>query len=180
MDVGCGYGGLLVSLSPLHDSLILGLELRTKVAAYVSDRIEALRSQFPGKYSNISILRSNAMKFMPNLFHKHQLSKIFFLFPDPHFKKKKHKARIISFSLCSLYAYFLAPNGLVYICTDVEELYNWMVASFEQHPLFERIPHERAMQDPISAIVLNDTEEGRKVARTGGQKYYACFRRVDG
>lgn len=82
LDVGCGYGGLLgntllfliqVSLSPIYDSLILGLELRTKVAAYVSDRITALRSQFPDKYNNISILRSNAMKFMPNLFHKHQV-----------------------------------------------------------------------------------------------------------
>lgn len=64
---------ILVSLSPIYDSLMLGLELRTKVAAYVSDRITALRSQFPDKYNNISILRSNAMKFMPNLFHKHQV-----------------------------------------------------------------------------------------------------------
>ena len=77
LDVGCGYGGLLVSLSPICDSLILGLELRTKVAAYVSDRITALRSQFPDKYKNISILRSNAMKFLPNLFHKHQVHYIF-------------------------------------------------------------------------------------------------------
>ena len=62
-----------MSLSPLYESLTLGLELRTKVAAYVSDRIAALRVQFPDKYKNISILRSNAMKFLPNLFHKSQV-----------------------------------------------------------------------------------------------------------
>jgi len=36
-----------------------------------------------------------------------QLTKIFFLFPDPHFKKTKHKWRIISPSLLAEYAYVL-------------------------------------------------------------------------
>lgn len=53
-----------------------------------------------------------------------------------------------------------------------------MLESFNQHPLFEQVPHEAALQDPISTIVLNDTEEGRKVARSGGQKFYACFKRI--
>ena len=36
LDVGCGYGGLLVSLSPLYpDALMLGMEIRVKVADYV-------------------------------------------------------------------------------------------------------------------------------------------------
>jgi len=36
-----------------------------------------------------------------------QLTKMFFLFPDPHFKKTKHKWRIISPSLLAEYAYVL-------------------------------------------------------------------------
>lgn len=36
-----------------------------------------------------------------------QLSKMFFLFPDPHFKKTKHKWRIISPTLLAEYAYTL-------------------------------------------------------------------------
>ena len=36
-----------------------------------------------------------------------QLTKMFFLFPDPHFKKAKHKWRIISPTLLSEYAYVL-------------------------------------------------------------------------
>lgn len=32
VDVGCGYGGLLISLSPLYpESLMLGMEIRMKV-----------------------------------------------------------------------------------------------------------------------------------------------------
>lgn len=84
----------------------------------------ALRPPEGYAYGNVSVLRGNAMKFLPNFFDKGQvrfflctsrtvvasqeltcetvllgelqLSKIFFLFPDPHFKARKHKARIIS------------------------------------------------------------------------------------
>ncbi|OTF83637.1 tRNA (guanine-N(7)-)-methyltransferase-like protein, partial [Euroglyphus maynei] len=67
------------------------IEIRQKVSDYVVERIKALRAQNPGQYENISCIRSNAMKYLPNFFRKSQLSKIFFLFPDPHFKKQKHK-----------------------------------------------------------------------------------------
>ena len=96
-DVGCGYGGLLVQLSPMFpDKLMIGMEIRVKVSDYVKDRIKALRLQNPGSYNNVACLRSNAMKYLPNFFLKGQLEKMFFLFPDPHFKKAKHKWRIIN------------------------------------------------------------------------------------
>ena len=95
-DIGCGYGGLLIALATVFpDKLMLGMEIRTKVEDYVHERIKALRIQKPGNYQNVSIMRMNAMKFLPNFFEKGQLSKVFFLFPDPHFKQRKHKARII-------------------------------------------------------------------------------------
>ena len=99
-DVGCGYGGLLVALAPLFpETLMIGMEIRVKVTQYVIDRIAALRSQNTGDgdggeeaaaaggFQNISVVRTNAMKFIGNYFRKGQLKKMFFLFPDPHFKK---------------------------------------------------------------------------------------------
>ncbi|XP_023180495.1 tRNA (guanine-N(7)-)-methyltransferase isoform X2 [Xiphophorus maculatus] len=72
-DIGCGYGGLLVELSPLFpDKLMLGLEIRVKVSDYVQDRIRSLREKNPGSYQNIACLRSNAMKYLPNFFFKGQ------------------------------------------------------------------------------------------------------------
>ena len=81
------------------------MEIRVKVSDYVSDRVVALRQQQPGKYTNIACMRTNAMKYLPNFFRKGQLSKMFFLFPDPHFKKAKHKWRIINDTLLAEYAY---------------------------------------------------------------------------
>ncbi|XP_045473308.1 tRNA (guanine-N(7)-)-methyltransferase isoform X2 [Harmonia axyridis] len=179
-DIGCGYGGLLVTLSPMFpESLMIGMEIRVKVSDYVIDRIKALRSQYPGQYQNIACLRTNAMKYLPNFFRKGQLKKIFFLYPDPHFKKAKHKWRIINQCLLAEYAYVLGVNGVVYTITDVKELHEWMVAHFSEHPLFERINEEEAVADPIVEKLYASSEEGQKVTRNNGDKFLAIFRRLE-
>ncbi|XP_007910591.1 tRNA (guanine-N(7)-)-methyltransferase [Callorhinchus milii] len=179
-DVGCGYGGLLVELSPLFPNvLMLGLEIRVKVSDYVIDRIDSLRASNPGKYQNIACIRSNAMKYLPNFFQKGQLSKMFFLFPDPHFKKTKHKWRIISSTLLAEYAYVLHVGGLVYTITDVQEVHEWMLKHFTNHPLFEHVPLEELKDDVIVERLSACTEEGKKVLRNRGQNFTAVFKRVD-
>ncbi|KAI9094421.1 hypothetical protein DFS34DRAFT_716910 [Phlyctochytrium arcticum] len=186
-DIGCGYGGLLVSLSPLFpDTLMLGMEIRVKVEDYVHRRIAALREQnsslaitAPNAYHNISVMRMNAMKFMPNFFRKHQLSKLFFLFPDPHFKKRKHKARIVTSTLLAEYAYVLRPDGILYTVTDVRDLHEWMVKHLDEHPLFVRLSKEEEASDPCVPCVMQETEEGKKVERNSGDKFLACYRRVE-
>ena len=40
----------------------------------MSDRVTALRKAHPGKYQNIHVIRTNAMKYLPNYFHKGQVS----------------------------------------------------------------------------------------------------------
>ncbi|KAF9962011.1 tRNA (guanine-N(7)-)-methyltransferase (tRNA(m7G46)-methyltransferase) [Mortierella alpina] len=178
-DIGCGYGGLLVALSTVYpDTLMLGMEIRVKVEEYVNQKILALRQNHPGSYDNVSILRMNAMKFLPNFFEKHQLSKLFFLFPDPHFKKRKHKARIITPTLLSEYAYVLRPGGIIYTISDVKDLHLWMVKHLDAHPLFVKIPDEELVDDPAVEHVRTATEEGQKVERNKGDKYLACYRRI--
>lgn len=132
-DIGCGYGGFLgktfmqqhhsqkcinscdrttclhtVTLGEIYpDKYAIGMEIRVKVSDYMLDRIRALRHMNPTKYENIACLRTNAMKYLPNFFYKSQLSKMFFLYPDPHFKKSKHKWRIINHALLTEYSYVL-------------------------------------------------------------------------
>ncbi|XP_041471876.1 tRNA (guanine-N(7)-)-methyltransferase-like [Lytechinus variegatus] len=179
LDIGCGYGGLLVSLSPLYpESLMLGMEIRIKVSDYVQQRIEALRQNHPNSYSNIACIRCNAMKHLPNFFEKGQLKKLFFLFPDPHFKKTKHKWRIISPTLLAEYAYVLGEGGLVYTITDVKEMHEWMSHHIEEHPLFQRLSEEEMNMDPIVKALYESTEEGQKVTRNSGEKFPAVFRRI--
>ncbi|KAH8731275.1 putative methyltransferase-domain-containing protein [Phaeosphaeriaceae sp. PMI808] len=192
-DIGCGFGGLLFALAPkFPDTLILGLEIRTSVTEYVQEKVRALRAQHassssPPTYQNISCIRANTMKFLPNFFARAQLSKIFLCFPDPHFKQRKHKARIVSYTLNSEYAYVLRPGGVVYTITDVRDLHEWMKGHFERHPSFERVGgvfedgdgEEGVGMDECVRIMRSETEEGKKVERNGGMKFVACFRRVE-
>ena len=180
-----------------------GLEIRVQVSQYVEDRIAALRAassapppqpslaesgptsecmNSPGGYKNVSIVRANAMKFLPNYFSKHSLSALFFLFPDPHFKLRKHKARIISPTLLAEYAYVLRPGGIVYTITDVKDLAEWMNAHLSAFPLFESVDTETLRAEgkgPMLDAVWNSTEEGKKVERNKGEKWLACFRRIE-
>jgi tRNA (guanine-N7-)-methyltransferase len=268
LDIGCGYGGLLVALSPhFPDKNILGIEIRVKVCDYVQDRIRALRAsaaipptvraadddaaasssgcssgplaaaaaaahtpapvtvtgdasiqsadrtktsatgketlkhedsidgneekeekngnpadvlsssrRSSSSYQNIGCIRSNAMKYLPNFFPQGSIEKMFFLFPDPHFKKQKHKWRIISQQLLAEYAFILKIGAKVYIATDVKELFDWMVGHFDQHPLFKE--DEEKDSDPVVPLLFDSTEEGKKVTRMGGQKFAAVFVRI--
>ena len=166
------------------------MELRNQVTDYVVNRVAALRSQNPGSddsqpapYQNISAIRSNTMKFLPNYFAHGQLDKIFLCFPDPHFKQRKHKARIVSAQLNAEYAYVVKPSGRIYTITDVEELHLWMVKHFEGEDagdvaeLWERVPSDELDDDPCVKIMSEETEEGKKVTRNGGRKYIAVFTR---
>jgi tRNA (guanine-N7-)-methyltransferase len=262
-DVGCGFGGLIVGLSPaLPGSLMVGMEIRPKVTEYVRLRILALRrlaaraasaaaaaedaspagagagadaaaaanaarggadsaddaeddadeaeaaaaadvgasgvpdaaaAAVPGcPYDNISVLKTNAMKYLPNFFVKGQLKKIFFCFPDPQFKPSHHRRRIVNTQLLAEYAYALdasepgsggsgrglAGGARLYTITDVEDLHNWMTAHAEAHPCFARISDDELADDPCVAVMREATEEGKKVARLGGSKWVAVFRRL--
>ncbi|EGY20468.1 hypothetical protein HYQ45_003002 [Verticillium longisporum] len=182
VDIGCGFGGLLVALAPLlPNKLILGLEIRAQVSEFVQERIRALRAQNvdTALYQNIACLRANTMKFLPNFFAKGQLSKIFICFPDPHFKTRKHKARIVSPTLNSEYAYALRPGGIVYTITDVEALHQWMVEHLEAHPSFIRLTGDDEASDECVKVMKSETEEGKKVERNSGHKFVAIFRRLE-
>lgn len=131
VDVGMGFGGLTIALAEIFpDKLVLGMEIRAKVCEYVRLKINAMRAESTsGQYQNAACLRTNCMRYLPNFFYKEQLEKIFFCFPDPHFKTKNHRRRIVSDILLSEYAYVLAPGGRLYTVTGeytpsgVAELY---------------------------------------------------------
>ena len=76
LDIGCGYGGLMFELAKTFTSeLILGLEIRDKVANFAGEKINTLRINSGYKEClNLGVLRTNAMKSMHNYFKKESVS----------------------------------------------------------------------------------------------------------
>ena len=149
------------------------------VAEYVKERVLALRKKEPGQYRNASCIRTNTMKHITNYFKKGQLEKMFFLFPDPHFKVANHRRRIIQRTLLAEYAYLLKPGGILYTITDVEDLGVWMREKLEAHPLFEAVTEAELEGDDAARLLVEGTEEGQKVKRNGGKTWKAIFRRIE-
>ena len=181
VDIGCGFGGLTVDLArDYEDKNIVGMELRVQVSEYVILRIQGLREQFKDqqKYLNAQCLRMNCMKFLPNFFEKQSIEKMFILFADPHFKLRKHKHRIITVTLLSEYAYVMKINGILYTATDVLALHEWNCKHLDAHPLFEKLTLQEQDSDPMKKYILESTEEGKKVSRNEGDKYFAFYRRL--
>ena len=178
LDIGMGFGGLTIALSKLFpDKYCLGMEIRAKVCEYVRLRVDGMRAENAGEYKNASCLRTNCMRYLPNFFRKGSIEKIFFCFPDPHFKTKNHRRRIINDNLLTEYAYIIKDGGLLYTITDVKELHDWHVQKCTAHPCFERIDAKVMESDPAVQAMIIETEEGKKVARNNGSKYYAVFKK---
>lgn len=186
-DIGCGFGGLTMTLSEMFpDKLTLGLEIRASVVDIVYKRIQEARAEHksesdeaPGKFNNISVLRTNFMKYAANYFYKGQLEKLFFLFADPHFKQGNYRRRIINPNFCAIYAYILKVGGILYTITDVKDLHDWQVQHLTEHPCFERLSEEEEEADPLVKVIANCSEEGLKVSRLKGSKFPALFRRIE-
>jgi tRNA (guanine-N7-)-methyltransferase len=76
LDIGCGYGGLMFEMTKhIKDELILGLEIRDKVANFAGEKVNSLRINSGMKDClNIAVLRMNAMKSLHNYFEKESVS----------------------------------------------------------------------------------------------------------
>ena len=190
LDIGSGFGGLIQCLSSeFKDELILGIEIRSSATEITKENIEEARAN--GKTlrpdgttrdwnpQNIGVLNTNIMKYAPNYFHKGQLNKMFILFGDPHFKRTKHRLRVINPTYLDIYAYLLKVGGILYTISDVEALYLWQKKHLDEHPLFERIPDEELTDDVCFDLIHNGTHEGQKVTKNKGNKYPAVYRRVE-
>ena len=160
----------------------MGMEIRAQVSEYVRERSLALRKEHPGEYQNISGLRTNSMKFLPNYFEKGQLKKIFFLFPDPHFKRSKRRRRIIQTALIAEYAFCLREGGILYTQTDVKDVGDWMKEKLDMSPLFRPMTEGELNEDVCVELLRRGTptEEGQKVKRNSGSTWLHCYVRVHG
>lgn len=194
VDAGCGFGGMTIRLADLFPThLVVGMELRDKVAAYVAERIAALRAGVGVQVGlspssdaasappcpvagNAACLRANAMKHLPHYYNRGAVAALLFLFPDPHFKAANRRRRVIQASLLDEYAFVLCPGGRVYFATDVEELGEWMAGRFNAHPLFCRVA--ASTTDPIPPLLINISEEAKKVARNAGRLFVGIFERI--
>lgn len=116
LDIGCGKGQFLLDFAELNPQLnILGIELRKGPVEWLKQIIKG--ENIPNAaviwYSVV-----NGLEFIKN----ETISKVFYLFPDPWFKKKHHKRRAFTENFLENIYNKLKPNGELYLATDVSAI----------------------------------------------------------
>lgn len=170
VDIGCGYGKFLLSVAEKNTNInILGIEIRDKVHDFVLDTIK--EKNIP----NAGIMKTNAFIFLPNIFKKNQLSKIFVLFPDPHFKKRKQKGRIICKQILEVFNFIMKNKGRLYISTDVKGLFDDMCDTIKECSNFIELTEKDVKEDSFYEMTFKSTDEALRAGVKTGKTYATIF-----
>lgn len=115
VEIGSNRGRFLQNLAALYpEHSVLGIEIRAKFAAIIEEEIQA--KGIP----NARALCADANLALPLLFADGSLHRVYVLFPDPWWKKRHAKRRLLTPDFLKLVAQKLAPGGHLIIKTDVE------------------------------------------------------------
>mmetsp|Transcript_7853 Transcript_7853/g.13010 ORF Transcript_7853/g.13010 Transcript_7853/m.13010 type:complete len:371 (-) Transcript_7853:270-1382(-) len=123
VDVGCARGTWALKMAEANpNSLnILGLEIRRPMVEY------CLYRKHKRALHNVHFMPVNANVDLENILRSLldqgvTISAITIQFPDPHFKAKHKKRRVVNTSFVQSLAKLLPPSTQVFVQSDIEEL----------------------------------------------------------
>ncbi len=125
LDIGCGRGHFLLSMAACNTKWnFLGLEIRESLV------IGAEKERVELGLNNLSFLFCNANVSLKNWFlnfSERKVKRVSIQFPDPWFKKRHRKRRVLTPSFLSLLAENLDTGSELFIQSDVHSIMNEMV-----------------------------------------------------
>ncbi|KAK1420296.1 hypothetical protein QVD17_21777 [Tagetes erecta] len=150
VDIGCGSGRFLMWLAKRNPGSknYMGLEIRKKLVTRAEKWAEELA------LSNIHFLFANASISFKQLISTYPgpLMFVSILCPDPHFKKRHHKRRILQKPLAEAIVDGLMPGGQVFIQSDVLEV------AVDMRKYFDAESDKLVHVDNIDSSLLCDNE----------------------
>ena len=159
LDVGCGAGAFTAELAKQHPEWnVLGLEIRN----HWVDNVNAV-----AKEEGITNLRGtlgNANLQLDDLFPNECIVFVSVNFPDPWFKRRHHKRRVVNQSWLSLLGKKLAPQAVLHAKSDNESVSLDMFKNLEASSFFENIeaPGQMALQSTTGILTEREIKhQGR-------------------
>ncbi len=164
LDIGCARGRFILKMAEAEPGWnYLGVEIREPLVD------EANRLADEAGLSNLHYVFCNAMLSLGELIQdipEGMLQAVTIQFPDPWFKKKHAKRRMVNEEMVDTIASHLSSNGRVFVQTDIESLADEMFALFRVDKRFAEIP---ITENPFSIKTERETSvetRGLPVFRT--------------
>jgi tRNA (guanine-N7-)-methyltransferase len=108
----------------------VGVEIRRELVDAVNAAVAA------GGPANVRSVFANMSVDMARLFHDGSVRRFFLNFPDPFFKRRQHKRRVIGPGLTAAIGRALVPGGELLVQTDIFALALDAMAALEAEPGF--------------------------------------------
>lgn len=128
LDVGCARGRFILRMAEIEPAWnYLGVEIREPLVN------EANRLAAEAGLTNVHYLFCNAMLFLENLLEDipdGMLQMVTIQFPDPWFKKRHAKRRMVNAELVAAVVWKLSLDGGIFVQTDIESLADEMFELF--------------------------------------------------
>jgi tRNA (guanine-N7-)-methyltransferase len=167
LDIGSARGRFLLRMAEAEPAWnYLGVEIRGPLVD------EANRLAREAGLTNLHYSFCNAMLWLDRLLEGIPpgiLQTVTIQFPDPWFKKKHAKRRMVNEEMVAAIAEHLAPGGTVFVQTDIEFLAGEM---FELFRADGRYQEEQAAENPFPVR----TEREKAVEDKDAPVYRAIFR----
>ena len=137
LDIGCAAGEYLFDLALLNTNWnYLGFEIREKLIKKAKLKVREREIR------NLYFVFGNANNIV-NDFHSEFIIKnvrsISFNFPDPWFKKRHYKRRVIQPEFISKLSNSMQEGSLIFIKTDVKDLFEYMKCTISNNLSFKEI-----------------------------------------
>jgi tRNA (guanine-N7-)-methyltransferase len=115
LEIGSGHGGYALAFGARHpDRVLVAVEQRRKFAADLDGKARGR------KLSNLVVLMGDARILAPRIFPEGSLAAVHVHFPDPWWKRKHERRRLVDDGMSTLILRLLRPGGLLDFRTDVE------------------------------------------------------------
>ncbi len=115
LEIGAGHGGYALAFARMRpDRALVAIEQRRKFA----DELRA-RAEKRG-HTALVVIQGDARLLAPRLFAAGSLAAIHVHFPDPWWKRRHHRRRLVDEGMSALLFRLLRPGGLLDFRTDVE------------------------------------------------------------
>ena len=140
LDIGCASGDFLFELSLKNKNWnYIGIEIREKLVLNANLKMKSRENK------NLYFSFGNANNIFNQSNNKaiiNFITSISFNFPDPWFKKKHHKRRVIQPKLINLLSNSMKKGSLIFIKTDVRDLFDHMELTISESIKFKKIPYQ--------------------------------------
>ncbi|MBO6971066.1 MAG: tRNA (guanosine(46)-N7)-methyltransferase TrmB [Prochlorococcus marinus CUG1431] len=124
LDIGCAAGDFLFDLAKVNSTWnYMGIEIRERLVKTAKLKVQER------EIKNLYFAFGNANKILNNDQSKFILKNarsISFNFPDPWFKNRHHKRRVIQPEFINILSSSLQKGSLIFIKTDVKDLFDYM------------------------------------------------------